>query len=149
MNLGGRPREYDLDQLADELLLWSTNPTSLNLIGFTRPKLINVTRLADWAKENSRFSDALQLAKQSIAQNRFEAALSGEMPQVMHARCEGLYDPLYHKYSRSEKEFESSLRKKENEHHSGDVYVIANPKLASGADIRAKRLSNESDNSPE
>jgi len=149
MNLGGRPREYDLDQLADELLLWSTDPSSLNLIGFARPRMINVTMLPDWAKKNSRFSEALQLAKQSIALNRFEAACTNEIPKEFYTRTEGQYDPLYHQYSHEEKEYESSLRTKENESKSGDVYVVANPKLASGIDLRAKGLSNSSDNSSE
>lgn len=115
MNLGGRPRKYDLDQLADELLIWSTDPSSLNLIGFSRPRLINVTMLPDWAKIHDRFSEALQLAKQSIALNRFEAACANEVPKEFYTRSEGQYDPLYKQYSREEKEFESSLRKKEND----------------------------------
>lgn len=147
-NLGGRP-PYDLDKLADELLYWSSDPSALNLIGFSRPRRISVTMLPAWAKSHQRFSEALRLAKESIAVNRFEAACANEMPHVFFTRSEGLYDPLHHRYDREQKEFESSLRTKENKTNSGDVYVSVNPKLAGGANIRATRLPNPADNSSE
>lgn len=143
----GRHKEYDLEQLAEELKIWSTHPTSLNLIGFSRPRMFSVTMLADWAKEDRKFSEALNLAKESIALNRFEATLSNELPQIMHARCEGLYDPLYHKYSRDEKVFESSLKSKENESMPTQVYVVANDGLSSGIKLPASPISNSPDKS--
>lgn len=146
---GGRPPVHNLDQLAEELLYWSTDPSALNLIGFTRSRRISVTKLPEWAKNHAKFGEALALAKEAIASNRFEAACANEMPQAFYSRCEGMYDPLYHKYDRQEKEFESSLRTKENDKKSGDIHVSVSPRLSGGANVRATRLPNTPDNSSE
>ena len=142
----GRPAP-DLKALAEDLLEWSTNPTAFNLIQFTRPRKMSVTMLPDYAAVNKEFSEALNLAKESIAMNRFEATLEGALPYADYAKVEGNYDPLHHRYFRNEKEFESSLRKKENESFSGDVYVVANSKLTSGADLRTKGIPGTTDSS--
>lgn len=108
--VAGRPAE-DLIAMAKELIEWSYLPTSLNLIGFSSPRRFSVTRLPDWAAKDSTFSEALQFAKENIAQNRFRAACNKEMPEQFHTRCEAMYDPLYHKHVRDEKVFDASLSK--------------------------------------
>ncbi len=147
-NLGGRP-PHDLDQLADELLYWSTEPTSFNLIGFSRPRCISVTRLPAWAKEHTRFGEALALAKESIAMNRFEASLSNEFPHSFFKSSEGQYDPLHNKYLREEKAYESSLRTKENNEKPTQTYVYVNDGLASGANVPTKGIPASSDKGSE
>lgn len=105
----GRPPK-DLDQLADELLYWSTQPDSFNLIGFSRPRCVSVTKLPEWAKKSEKFREALTLAKESIAMNRFEAACANEMPKEFFTRVETQYDPLTEEYRNSQKLFDSKIR---------------------------------------
>lgn len=135
-NLGGRPPQYDLDQLAEELLLWSTEPTSFNLIGFSRPRGISVTTLPEWANKHDRFAEALRLAKESIAMNRFEAALANEFPHSFFKSSEGQYDPLHNRYLREEKEFESNLKKSENEGISNQTANLVSELIKEKNNIR-------------
>ena len=134
----GRPREHDRKKIAAELLEWSTNPTAFNLIQFSRPRMLCVTKLADWAEEDTEFREALKLAKQSIAMNRFEATLEGAMSQAEYSKSEGNYDPLYRKFSREERQFELEMKKQELKYAS-DLKKEENKDLAN---IDAERYSN-------
>lgn len=107
----GRPREHDRKQIAQELLEWSTNPTAFNLIQFARPRLLNVNMLPNWAKEDDDFREALELAKQSIAMNRFEAAIEGALPFSEVHRNEADYDPLRDRFQQREKRFDLEIEK--------------------------------------
>ena len=109
----GRPREHDRKKIAKELLEWSTNPTAFNLIQFARPRMINVTKLPDWADEDEEFREALQLAKQSLAMNRFEAAIEGALPYADYAKNEAQYDPMRDKFQQRERRLELELKKEE------------------------------------
>ena len=112
----GRPIQQDLVKLAAELLEWSTEPTAYNLIQFARPRKINVTSLPDWAAVNDDFAEALQLAKQGIAMNRFEAAVDGLLPFSEVNRVDHNYDPLHKSHAREEKEFDLSLELRKLDH---------------------------------
>ena len=112
----GRPKQWDLVKVANELLQWSTEPTAFNLIQFARPRKINVTALPDWAAIDEDFSEALQLAKQGIAMNRFEAAVEGLLPFSEVHRGEHNYDPLHKAHAREEKEFDLQLELKKLDH---------------------------------
>lgn len=112
----GRPREHDRDKIAKELLEWSTNPTAFNLIQFTRPRMLSVTKLPDWADEDANFREALKLAKESIAMNRFEAAVEGVLPFSEVHRNEYNYDPLHKAHARDEKEFDLQLELRKLDH---------------------------------
>ncbi len=112
----GRPREHDRKKIAQELLEWSTNPTAFNLIQFSRPRSIDVTKLPEWASEDDEFRQALQLAKQSIAINRFEAAIEGALPFSEVHRNEHNYDPLHKAHARDEKEFDLQLELRKLDH---------------------------------
>ena len=140
-NIGGRPPEWDLEELAKELIEWSYKSDSLNLIGFSSPKRMSVTKLPDFAVKNSKFREALILAKENIGINRFKAASLNQMPEKFYTRCEGMYDPLYHKYDRDEKIFESSLRKDEEGNKPTQITVkVQHDGLGSGLNISAETL---------
>jgi hypothetical protein len=112
----GRPREHDRKQIFIDLLQWSTNPTAFNLIQFTRPRMLRVTKLSEWAAEDDNFREALALAKESIAMNRFEAAIEGALPFAEVHRSEHNYDPLYKASVREEKEYDLSLELRKLDH---------------------------------
>lgn len=114
----GRPREHDRNQIAADLLEWSTNPTAFNLIQFTRPRLLNVNMLPNWAAEDDGFREALELAKQSIAMNRFEATLEGALPYADYAKNEAQYDPMRDRFQQRERRLELTMKKEELEYAS-------------------------------
>jgi hypothetical protein len=148
--VAGRPIEYDLEEMAKELIEWSKEATSLNLIGFSSPRGFSVTRLPDYARTNPKFSEALQLAKENISQNRFDAACAEVMPEKFYSRCEGMYDPLYHRHERREKKFDSQLRaKEEGKNKYQPVTVKVSHGLGSGVKVSTKRLPNTDNNSSE
>lgn len=140
--VAGRP-STDLSKLAEELIEWSYTPEALNLIGFSSPRRFSVTRLADYAAKDKKFSEALQLAKENIAQNRFHAANANTMIPAFYTRCEGMYDPLFHKYDNEEKD-KDAARRKDIEGSKQQTYNIVVPNdLATGANIPTKKVSDK------
>jgi hypothetical protein len=141
-NKGGRPA-VDLVELAESIVEWSYGPHALNLIGFTSPRKMSVTKLPEYAKKNKTFREAYKLAKENVSQNRFDAACAEVMPKEFYSRCEGMYDPMYQRYSRREKKFDSELRAKEGgKAKDQQITVKVENGLGSGIDVSAKRLSN-------
>ena len=134
----GRPREHDRNQIAADLLEWSTNPTAFNLIQFTRPRLLNVNMLPNWAAEDDEFREALELAKQSIAMNRFEAAIEGALPFSEVHRNEADYDPLRDRFQQREKRFDLELEKEKLDH----AHKLKKEENKELSNIDAERYSN-------
>lgn len=62
----GRPRKYNLDDEAEKLNTWSKLDDSLYLQDFTDDKDYSTTALADFAKSNENFKEALIKAKDRI-----------------------------------------------------------------------------------
>jgi hypothetical protein len=139
----GRHQKHNLDDLADEIIEWSQHATSLNLIGFSSPKRMSVTKLPEYANKHKKFREALQLAKENISQNRFDAACAEVMPEKFYSRCEGQYDPLYHKYDREERKYDADIKAKaEGNNRNQKIIVKVKNDLARGVNVRAKKLSN-------
>ena len=71
-NKGGSPRTYDRKQIADDLVEWSESPDALKFTMFARylrlkdGMLFNVTKLPEWAHEDTEFAEAYSIAKQNI-----------------------------------------------------------------------------------
>lgn len=143
----GRP-SVDLIQMAKDLVEWSYQPDALNLIGFSSPRRMSVTKLPEWAEKNVAFREALNLAKENIGLNRFKAANSGTMLQQFYTRTEGQYDPLYHRYDREEKKFESDLRKQEDGAKATTINLTVPNDLAAGLNLPTKTISIKDPESP-
>ena len=134
----GRPREYDRKKIATELLEWSTNPTAFNLIQFTRPRMLSVTKLPDWADEDPEFHEALKLAKESIAMNRYEATLEGALPYADYAKNEAQYDPMRDRFQQRERRLELEIKKEELDH----AHKLKKEENKELSNIDAERYSN-------
>ncbi len=145
----GRPAVIDLIKLAQELVEWSYLPDSLNLIGFSSPKRMSVTKLPEYAERDKAFGEALRLAKENIGQNRFRAANNGTMMQQFFTRSEGMYDPLHHKFDRAEKKFESDLRKQEEGTKATTINLQVPHDLAAGLNLPTKTISSKDNSSTE
>jgi len=146
-NEGGRPAT-DLKALAKELIDWSYQSDALNLIGFSSPKRMSVTKLPEYAKKDDEFREALQLAKENIHQNRFKAACAEVIPEVFYTRSEGMYDPLYKAHVREEKKFESDLRKSEEGTKETTINLMVPDGLATGLNLSTKTVSKKDNPCP-
>jgi hypothetical protein len=70
----GRPREYDRDQIARDLIEWAKKPDSINLNKFCalHDPIIPPSYITDWAKECDDFSAAYESAKLFLGFRREE-----------------------------------------------------------------------------
>ncbi len=110
----GRPREYDRDFIACELVLWAKKETSINLCEFCADKMLPPSKISIWAKECPNFRKAYELAKCFLGYRR-EQMLTKE---TLHVKAYDLNATTYDYFLKEEKrlqaEYEASLRK-ENE----------------------------------
>ncbi|CUI17981.1 hypothetical protein PNK_2385 [Candidatus Protochlamydia naegleriophila] len=64
--LGGRPQKYnqeDIENLANEFLIWLKKPENLWFKDFCLEKDIDPDLLSEWAKKNQKFNGVYKLAK--------------------------------------------------------------------------------------
>lgn len=116
-----RPKEYDLEQLANEILQWSKKSDSINLTQFVSEKEFPPQYISRWCNESSYFCEVLSMAKVNIGLNRQRQALEAKLTQQEFTRHEYRYDPFYREDERDEKTFESNLKKdvdKENKENT-------------------------------
>lgn len=122
-NLGGRPREYDRDQIAEEMIEWAQLPDSINLCGFSAKKLIPPSKITAWARECEKFRLSYEIVKAIVGERR-ERLLSS---QQLHVKAYDLnaktYDHFLKEEHKEEKTFESSLRKEEDDKASKTLNV--------------------------
>lgn len=142
-NKGGRPREHDRDSIMLELLEWAKLPDSINLNGFccSREPPIPPSYITLYARECPKFRAAYETAKAFLGDRR-EKMLNMEM---LHVKAYDLNASTYDQFLKEEKrlqaEFESNLRKKEDEVKQ-PVYNITIPHdLAIGSNIPTKTVS--------
>ena len=141
----GRPSQYDLKQIARDLVEWAQQPDALKFTMFAAPRHINLQRFAEWAAKDEDFAEAYALAKQYLEANRFRAAAQEIMPEQWYSKNERIYDPVHDHHYREEKKFESSLKREEDGAKQSTYNIMVSRDLCSGADISAKAVS-EKDN---
>jgi hypothetical protein len=81
--LGGRPRLFDenrLADLADKLIEWSKSHTACYLESFCKIYELWPQKLAEYADRDTRFYAALKIARSNLTQNLAESTAGGEMP---------------------------------------------------------------------
>lgn len=75
---GGRPRKYsttDIERYANDLLLWIKDDSNFWLKDFCLEREIDPDFMAEWAKENEKFSGAYKLAKAYQESRIFKGAM--------------------------------------------------------------------------
>jgi hypothetical protein len=74
----GRKKKYseeDIERFADELLVWMKDESHFWLKDFCLERNIDPDYMAEWAKENERFSGAYQLSKAYQESRIFKGAM--------------------------------------------------------------------------
>ena len=90
-NKGGRPRKYDLELEAKELLDFSLKDECLSLEDFTNLKEYCASDLSRFASESLEFCEALKKAKERIGNRREKKANTNEMNYGVWSRSARLY----------------------------------------------------------
>jgi hypothetical protein len=108
-------RKWFPDEIADKLDEWSKREDSQWLGSF----LIEIeapchTYLARWADESEKFATTLRIAKWRIAERNRKSLHKSEYNSVQFQREIAMYDSILKAHDREEKEFEASLKDKQN-----------------------------------
>ncbi len=89
-----RPRIYDYEKEADDLLEWAKKPNSICLYGFCAQKPYLAQDLTDFSSRSDKFALAIKKAKQLIAYNRLNQVNENKLKESVYHRSARLYDTL-------------------------------------------------------
>lgn len=111
-NLGGRPFEYDRNEVAEKLLEWSILDNSINLCSFCAENKIIPQNLTKWAIDHEWLSLALQLTKAYLGARREVKLSEGKLHAKAYDLNAATYDHFLKEERRDEKQFDHDLQKK-------------------------------------
>lgn len=132
----GRPRKYDPDKIAEELLEWAKDEESINFVGFCAERGYIPELIWRLDKEFESFSYAYQIAKMKLAERR-ERLLNAEyLNYGAYQRYQAAYDPFLSKAETQEKDADAARRKGIVEAEQANLFTLA--KLAADGKISQK-----------
>lgn len=115
VNVGGRPREHDRDQIAKDMLEWAQLKDSTNLCGFAGPRQLSPEKLRTFCQECDRFRSAYNSVKLIIGQRRENMLNAKLLDSHAYNRNAHTYDAFMRETYQSDKEYELTLRIRELE----------------------------------
>ncbi len=109
--VAGRPREWDRDQIREELLEWVTQDDAINLNKFccTRNPPLDPSKISIWAKECDEFRKAYYMAKAFIAVKREEWVATERLHQSAYNRNSKVYDVFERDEGREEYAYQKEI----------------------------------------
>lgn len=132
----GRPREYDAEKIANELIEWSKDEESINIAQFCADRGYLPGLIWRLEKESDDFSYAYTIARLKLAERRERLMNNNLLNYGAWARYQRGYDPFLAK-DEEDKEDKDAARKKgivETEHMN--LFLLA--KLAADGKISQK-----------
>lgn len=132
----GRPREYDADILAEELLEWVKNEDSINFVQFCADRGYLPSLIWRLDKESENFSYAYSIAKMKLAERRERFLNADLLNYGAYQRYQASYDPFLKKAETDEKDDEAARRKGVVENEHANLILLA--KLAADGKISQK-----------
>jgi len=109
-------RKHDPEQLAIDLDEWSQREDSQWLMQFAIEfRIPSPSYLGELANQSDSFRESLQIAKYRMALRNTKKLHAGEYNSVQFQREIGMYDAFLKAHDREEKEFEASLKNKDNQ----------------------------------
>lgn len=106
--VAGRPREYNRDQIALDLLSWSKKSDSINMCAFCGDRDMSPTKITDWARECDKFRAAYEAAKSNIGARREQWLKDGQL----HVKAYDLNAPTYDRFMKEERQDEKRFENK-------------------------------------
>jgi hypothetical protein len=106
-----RPRFYDYEKIADELLEWAELETSINLCQFCADRNYVVKSFYDWKEKSPYFRDAWELTKMRLAERRERLLNADLLNYGTWARHAKRFDPFLHIEEEEDLDKEANRRK--------------------------------------
>lgn len=108
--VAGRPRQYDREEIAKDLVEWAKKEDSTNLNGYTVHSGIIPRYITRWASEDEEFRRSYEEAKAILAYRREKLLTAGDLHVKAYDLNAKVYDAYLKEEGREEKTFESSLK---------------------------------------
>lgn len=115
---GGRPREWDREQIAKDMIEWARRDDSINLNKFCATFYedpIPPSKITIWAKECAEFRKAYESAKAYLGFRREEKLAKNEIHVKAYDLNAQTYDAFLRDERRAQAEFEAKLKAQESE----------------------------------
>lgn len=87
--------EEDLDELANNLILWAQRSTSLVLSEFFTEQCIAPSTIAGYVPHHERLRIAMEIARYIVSARREKGALTGDLNAGVVMRMMHVYNPEY------------------------------------------------------
>ena len=130
---GGRPRVYDENKIAQELIEWSKDDDSINIAGFCADRGYHPNLIWRLEKESEDFSHAYTIVRMKLAERRERLLNGNRLNYGAWQRYQRGYDPFLAK-DENEKDDKDAARKKGiAETEQTNLFMLA--KLAAGGQI--------------
>ena len=128
VNLGGRPRERDRDEVAALMLEWAKKPDSTNLNGFciTIDPPIPPSKIGQYAREDEKFRLSYETVKSIIGQRREEKLSKGQLHVKAYDLNAAVYDYFLKEERRAEMAFEQGLKSQVADQASDEQVKLLN-----------------------
>ena len=112
--VAGRPREYDREKIMEELIEWVKLDDSLNICGFAGPRFIEIDKFSLFSRECEKFRRVYHSVKMIIGERREKMMNAKLLDANVYNRNAHTYDAFMRQTYHEDKEFESTLKQKEN-----------------------------------
>lgn len=118
----GRPREYDREKIAHDLIEWAKKPDSLNLNKFCayNDPIISPLAMLRWCREDEQFRIAYEKAKAFLAFRREEKLNNNEL----HVKAFDLNASVYDNFLKEDKQdaerFKAQVAAEQAQNYSKD-----------------------------
>jgi len=127
VNVGGRPRIHDRDQIEIELFEWLKKPDSINLCGFCadHDPMLDPGTITKWCiGDPDGFGKSIRKARAKLADRREKLLSENKLHPKAYDLNAPVYDHFLKQEKREEKEFEASLKDGKNEEMDGKLSSI-------------------------
>lgn len=94
----GRPREYDREAVAEQMIEWAKREDSMNLLSFNAEAMIPSTTLLRWVDEDKDFRVAYEMVRDILGAKREKKLAKGEL----HVKAYDLNSKVYDRYLKKE-----------------------------------------------
>jgi len=132
----GRPREYDAQKIADELLEWSKDEESINIAQFCADRGYLPTLIWRLEKESEEFSYAYTIARLKLAERRERLMNNNLLNYGAWQRYQRGYDPFLAKDEEDKDDKDAARKKGIVETEQTNLFLLA--KLAADGKISQK-----------
>jgi hypothetical protein len=132
----GRPREYDAEKIAEEILEWCKHEDSINMTQFCFDRGYLPGLIWRLEKESDDFSDAYTLAKMKLAERRERMLNNNLLNYGAWQRYQRGYDPFLDKEEDKVADKDAARRKGIVEAEQMNLFTLA--KLAGQGKISQK-----------